>query len=476
MTLQLNSTLRLKIQQEISAQWDQDITPALTEYIKIPNKSPAFEADWQEKGHMARAMQLIENWCRAQPIRGMQIKLLQGTNRTPLLFIDIPGNKEDVILLYGHMDKQPEMIGWDVDLGPWQPVLKDNKLYGRGGADDGYAIFTILSAIATLQRHNLPHAHCKIIIEASEESGSPDLAFYLEQLGAELGNPKLVICLDSGAANYEQLWSTTSLRGIVMGLLSIEIMKGGVHSGCASGIVPNPFSILRELLDRIEDAQTGKIVVPDFYTEIPAQHLAQAQETAKLVGQELYSFYEFLPQVQMLTTDARELLLNRCWRPALTITGISGLPETEKAGNVTVPSVKAKLSLRLPPTIPAKQAASTLQKILEEKPPFNAKVHFKILEANDGWKAPSLAPWLEQLTTQASQQFFEKPAAYMGEGGTIPFMGMLGKKFPHAQFLITGVLGPNSNAHGPNEFLHIPYAKKLTAAIAMIIAGEFAHS
>lgn len=460
-----------QIQTELAEQWDQEILPLIADYIKIPNKSVAFDPGWQAHGYMDQAMDLIENWCRKQPIEGMSIERLQLDNRTPLLFLEIKGQSEDAVLMYGHMDKQPEMYGWDENKGPWQPVLENNRLYGRGGADDGYAIFSSLSAIAALQRHGIHHPNIQILIEASEESGSCDLPAYLDALADRLHQPKLIVCLDSGAGNYEQMWSTTSLRGLFNGVLNIKVTQDGMHSGASGGIVPNPFMILRDLLSRIENPGDGRVLINECYAEIPEQRVQQAATAAKVIGGDIAPTYGFLSGVSPLCNDTTELLLNRTWRPMLAVTGMSGLPAPDEAGNITIPEISAKLSMRVAPTADAKQAALATKKVLETNPPFNAKISFTIEDTGNGWHAPELAPWLAKLANDASMQFFNAETLYMGEGGSIPFMGMLGKKFPKAQFLITGVLGPNSNAHGPNEFLDIPYVKKLTGAITAVLAG-----
>ena len=460
---------------EISSAWEQNIIPRLFEYIKIPNKSPAFDADWKANGHMHKAMDLIVKWCTKQPIAKMKISVLEEENRTPLLFIEIPGQIDETVLLYGHMDKQPEMRGWHADLGPWQPVLREGKLYGRGGADDGYAIFSALTAIAALQRHKIPHGRCVILIEASEESGSPDLPFYLEKLQDQLRQPSFIICLDSGCGNYEQLWATTSLRGLVSGILRIEVLTKGMHSGVGSGVVPSAFRILEMLLARVEDRETGKILLEEFNVNIPPQYQQQAQLTAQILGDDFQRDYPFAHPTQAVSKDDVELILNRTWRPALSIIGLEGLPALAQAGNVTLPSLAAKISIRIPPGCDPIRAQAALCQALEQNPPYSAKVSFLSSDHAAGWQAPLLADWLAQANDHASQQFFGKPAAYLGEGGTIPFMGMLGKMFPEAQFLITGVLGPDSSAHGPNEFLHIDMAQKLTGCIAAVLAAHAQH-
>jgi len=460
----------------VSDAWDGDIVPQLIEYIRIPNKSPMFDADWQKHGYMDAAVDLMADWAKQQDIAGMKVEVVRLEGRTPLIFIEIPGSGDDCVLLYGHLDKQPEMTGWADDLGPWKPVLKQDKLYGRGGADDGYAIFGSLTAIRALQAQGKPHSRCVVMIEACEESGSYDLPFYVDHLAERIGKPSLVVCLDSGCGNYDQLWCTTSLRGLAGGNLKVSVLEEGVHSGDASGIVPSSFRILRHLLSRLEDEITGKILVEDLYVEVPDQRMQQAKSCAKVLDTAVYDKFPFIAGMQAMNTDLTELVLNRTWRPALSVTGVEGMPSLSNAGNVLRPYTAVKLSLRLPPTLDPKKASEVLQRVLTENPPYNAKVSFEVEKASTGWNAPLLAPWLESSIDQASLAFYGAPAMYMGEGGTIPFMGMLGEKFPGAQFMITGVLGPHSNAHGPNEFLHIPTGKRVTSVVAQVIGDHYEAS
>jgi len=422
---------------------------------------------------MDRAITLIERWCRNQPIDGMTFDVVRLDGRTPLLFIDIPGNLADCVLLYGHLDKQPEMTGWSEGLGPWQPVIRGDKLFGRGGADDGYAMFGAISAILALRQQGLPHARCVILIEASEESGSPDLPVYVDHLGARLGDPSLVVCLDSGCGDYERMWLTTSLRGLMAGSLTVRVLDEGVHSGDASGVVPSSFRILRHLLSRLEEPETGLILPLGLYSPIPPQRVEQAHKAAEVLGEELWRKFPLRPGMTPVTPDLPELVLNRTWRPTLALIGMDGIPPMGHAGNVLRPSTSARLSIRLPPTCDAKTAAEVVKKLLEADPPSGAEVSYVTDSAESGWNAPELAPWLEAAVARASREAFGPEAAYMGEGASIPFMGMLGEKFPKAQFVITGVLGPHSNAHGPNEFLHIPTGKRVSTAVALILADHF---
>lgn len=456
--------------------WDTEILPQLIEYVRIPNKSPHFDPDWESNGHMAKAADQIEAWCRARPIPGLIVERIQLEGRTPFLYMEVPGASDaETVLLYGHFDKQPEMEGWRDGLGPWEPVVEDDKLYGRGGADDGYAAFASLTALEALAAQGIPHARCVLLIEGCEESGSYDLPFYLEHLRDRIGVPNLVVCLDSGCGDYERLWNTTSLRGMVGGTLRVNILDEGVHSGDASGVVPDSFRIARALIERLEDSKTGRVKPDGLSVEIPADRRVQAERAAEILGDVAFSKFPFHGDARPMQESRVDCILARTWKPALTVTGAEGLPPLANAGNVLRPGTGLKLSLRLPPMLDGEPAAALVKELLEANPPYGAAVSFDGAESCVGWNAPVLAPWLEAAIEQASQEFFGAPAAAMGEGGTIPFMGMLGDEFPEAQFLITGVLGPASNAHGPNEFLHLPTGKRVTSCVASIMASHAKH-
>jgi acetylornithine deacetylase/succinyl-diaminopimelate desuccinylase-like protein len=466
---------------QITSQWDDDIVQQLTDYIAIPAKSPMFDSDWAQHGYIDTVVRNAAAWVQAQKVEGLTLEIVRLEGRTPLLFFEIAATRADstaTVLMYGHLDKQPEFTGWRSDLGPWTPKYEDGKLYGRGGADDGYAVYASIAAVQALKAQNIPHPRIVGMIETCEESGSRDLLPYINALKTRLGEVALVVCLDSGAGNYDQLWLTTSLRGNAAGVLRVEVLTEGIHSGDASGLVPSSFRILRHLLDRLEDSQTGRLLPASFHCEIPADRLVQAQATAKILGDEIYKRFPWahydcegagsftLPT----TTDPVEAMLNRTWRPTLSVTGADGFPALKDAGNVLRPYSAFKLSLRFPPLIDASAAVQELKSLLEDNAPYQAKVTFEGSGGANGWNAPGAAPWFDSALNDASQSFFGANCATIGQGGTIPLMGMLSEGFPTAQMMVCGVLGPKSNAHGPNEFLHVPYAKKLTAAVAQVIA------
>jgi acetylornithine deacetylase/succinyl-diaminopimelate desuccinylase-like protein len=464
--------------------WDERIVPALTDYIGVPAKSPMFDADWQKNGLLDRVVRDAAAWVESRKVPGLTLEVVRLEGRTPVIFFEIAGTKAgstDTVLLYGHLDKQPEFNGWRNDLGPWTPKYENGLLYGRGGADDGYAVYAAITAIEALKEQGIGHPRCVGVIETCEESGSPDLPAYIEALKPRLGNVALVVCLDSGAGNYDQLWLTTSLRGMVSGVLKVEILTEGIHSGDSSGVVPSSFRILRQVLDRLEDSKTGRLLPEAFHCEVPASFVKQTQAAAAILGDEVWKRFPWAcgadggPTLPT-TTDPVEGLLNRTWRPTLSVTGVEGFPELKNAGNVLRPYTAFKLSLRLPPLVDGHEASTKLKTLLEDNAPYNAKVTFHpdgragALGAT-GWAAPELSPWLQQALDTASNTNFGAPCGTIGQGGTIPLMSMLQQGFPKAQMMVCGVLGPKSNAHGPNEFLHVPYGKKLTAAVSQVIAA-----
>jgi len=456
----------------VNKTWDDSIVERLTAYVRIPNKSPMFDPQWEAHGYMEKAVQLMAEWCRAQPLPGARTDIRRLPGKTPLLLVDVPGELPGCVLLYGHLDKQPEFTGWLPGLGPWEPVIRDGKLYGRGAADDGYAVFSSLTAIAALKAQQVRLPRCVVLIEACEESGSFDLPEHLAALGDAIGDPSLVVCLDAECGNYSQVWCTTSLRGNLVGTLRVRVLTEGVHSGMATGIAPTPFRILEQLLARLENPVTGDLLLDELHVTLPADRRAQASAAAQVLGKSVAGKLPWAPGAQPVSNDPTELIINNSWRGTLAVTGAEGLPALGSAGNVLLPELALKLSMRLPPTCDAARALQTVREALLRDPPYGTQVTFDDASATGGWNAPPLARWLEESIARASRAVYRQDAVHIGCGGTIPFMGMLGARFPKTQFFITGVLGPQANAHGPNEFLHIDYAKKLTACVSLVLADH----
>lgn len=459
--------------EKISERFRGDALSALGEYTSIPCLSPSFAPNWEADGHLLAAARLLEAWAKAQGVEGLTTEILTDEGRTPMLVVEVPGHSLDAptALVYGHMDKQPPMGAWRAGLDPFRGVLDGDRFYGRGTGDDGYALFSSVIALRALDDARAPRPRTLICIEASEESGSPDLESYLERLAPRIGQPSLVVCLDSGALTYDRLWRTSSLRGNVVATITVSVLNEGIHSGSGGGIVPTSFRILRQLLSRIEDEETGEILLPALHGAIPEWALSDHRTIAAKMPDILEEAFVVLEGVELLGTSNAERLIARSWKPALAVTGIDGMPSPERAGNVLRPSTKAKISLRLAPDVDAQLAARAIEAALSANPPDGAHVDIEFEHPARGWVGEPLVEPLRAAFERASITAFGNPSGAFGEGGTIPFLALLGEWFPDAQILATGVLGPGSNAHGPNEFLHLPMAEAVTLALAELLAA-----
>lgn len=469
----MSTTNWQQVAEGTAQRWDASIVPALTDYMKVPNQSPEFDPEWATNGLMEKAFNVLIDWLAEQRVPELTYDYHQEEGRTPFLLVEIAGTGEtsETVLMYGHMDKQPPLLPWDEGLGPYSPVLRDGKLYGRGGADDGYALCCAVESVAALKRNNVPHARVVIVIEACEESGSLDLDYYMEMHKARIGTVGLMICLDSGCLNYDQVWLTTSLRGIAGGVLRVRTLAEAMHSGIAGGVVPDTFRVARQLLDRLEDASTGDVRLPEAHCDIPAHVEAHFED---LEAVPFTAQFPTLPGVVLDGATHADLGRRNFWRPSVTVTG-DNLPDPATAGNVIRPETAMKISLRLPPLAKAGPATAALGKLLTADPPSGAAVSFEPEEPGDGCAMPPLKPWLHDALNAGSAECFGKPYASQGMGGAIPFMAMLVEAYPNAQFVVTGVLGPKSNAHGPNEFLHVPFTKKLTTVVSRVVAAHYQH-
>ncbi|MGW1682142.1 M20/M25/M40 family metallo-hydrolase [Saccharopolyspora sp. NPDC002376] len=469
---------RVAVSKTVDRVWDESVLPSLSELVEIPAVSPAFDADWVESGHLDAAVEHVRRWITARGIEGAELEVVRLPERTPLLLVDIPateGAAEGTVLLYGHLDKQPPVGGWSEGLGPWTPVVRDDRLFGRGAADDGYAGYAAITAFEAVRAHGGSHARCVVMLETGEESGSPDLPAYLTHLSERLGDVSLVVCLDSGAGDYDRMWLTTSLRGMATVEVTVQVLDSGLHSGMASGIVPSSFRVLRQLLDRLEDSETGEVLVPELNVEIPENRIAEVRSAIEAAPGLIRNSVPWPEGLRPVAEDEVELALNSTWRPTLSVTGASGLPEPADAGNVLRPYTTAVLSFRLPPTADPAAALRAVQEKLSTDVPYGAKVTFGHTEAGLGWNAPDLAPWLSTALDRAGDEVFGAEWRTMGLGGSIPFMGLLHDAYPEAQFVVTGALGPDSNAHVPDESLNLPFAAKITSAIAYVLDAHAAR-
>ncbi|MFL6143825.1 MAG: M20/M25/M40 family metallo-hydrolase [Labedaea sp.] len=459
---------------DVRRTWDAEILPSLVEFVSIPALSPAFDADWATTGHLDQAIEHLRGWLAGRDLPGATIDVVRLPGLTPTLLMDVPASagvpdSAGTVLLYGHLDKQPPFGEWSAGLGPWSPVLRDNRLYGRGAVDDGYSGYAATAAIEAVLAAGGRHARCVVMLETSEESGSPDLPAYLEHVRPRLGDVSLVVCLDSGGYDYDRLWLSTSLRGLAAAEVTVRVLTGGVHSGSASGIVPSSFRVFRTLLDRLEDAATGRVLLPEMHTDIPADRLAETRATVRAAPGSVHEAFPLLDGVRLTEADEVELMLNGSWRPTLSVIGAAGFPAPADAGNVLRPSSTFKLSFRLPPAADSAAALEAVRKAVTTDVPFGARVEFGSTEAADGWNAPPLAPWLRASLDGLSESVFGNPWRTVGIGGSIPFMGLLAETYPDAQFVVTGAAGKDSNAHVPDEWLNLDQAARVTEAVAVIL-------
>jgi len=447
----------------IDAAWEERVLPTLAEYTRIPCLSPAYDPDWAQRGAIADAAALLRAWVRDQDA-ALQTDIIELPGRTPVLLIDNGGAGEPIVV-YGHMDKQPPLGEWRSGLGPYEPVREGDLLYGRGTADDGYSTF---AAVTGLLAAGGGHGRVLILIEASEESGSPDLAAHLDNLKERIGTPRLVICLDSGGLSFDRLWLTTSLRGNLVATVRVDVLTEGIHSGQGGGVVPSSFRILRHILSQVEDEATGRILLPELVgAGIPAAHRANIEVLTVEFPESAAPVVEGL---HLLTPDPVDRLIARTWGAALEVTGADGLPKPQDGGNVLRPSTTLKLSLRLPPDVDAQAATDAL--ISAIRTDEGAHVTIDTEAAAQGWIAPPLEPGTAATLSAVSKERFGRDYGSVGEGGSIPFLPDLQEGFPGTPFVATGVLGPHSNAHGPNECLHIPMAKAVTHAVAELLRSQ----
>ncbi|TCP57313.1 acetylornithine deacetylase/succinyl-diaminopimelate desuccinylase-like protein [Tamaricihabitans halophyticus] len=460
------TTVRTSIQDA----WSSSVLPSLSELVRIPAVSQNFDPEWAEHGQLHAAVAHVRDWLNARKLPGARVEIVQLDGRSPLLLLDVPGTADaGTVLLYGHLDKQPPMGGWSAGLDPWEPVVRDGKLFGRGAADDGYAGYAATTAIEAVRAAGGTHSRCVVLLETGEESGSPDLPAYLEQLRDQLGAVNLVVCLDSGGNDYERLWLTTSLRGLVSLDVTVRVLESGQHSGLASGVVPSSFRVMRQLLDRVEDSTTGEILLPELNVRVPENRVAEARSSADAAPGAIRGAFPLVAGGRPVVADEAELVLNNSWRPTLSVIGAAGFPEPLDAGNVLRPYSTLTLSFRLPPTADASAALAAVQRALTTDVPYGAEVTLSRVEAQGGWNAPDLAPWLEATLDTVGDRVFGAPCGTIGLGGSIPFMGLLASTYPEAQFVITGALGQDSNAHVPDEWLHLDQAQRVTEAVAHIL-------
>jgi len=465
----------------VLASWRDAVVPFLLEFGAIPDLSPAYDPEWESRGELDRAAECMAAFARGRDLPGATVEVVRIPGLTPTVLVDVPASRPGAagtVVVYGHYDKQPPFTGWSEGRGPWTPTLEGDRLYGRGVADDGYALPSALVALEAVRAAGGRHARCVVLAEGSEESGSPHLQQVLDALADRIGTPDLVLALDSSAPTDERLWVTTSLRGALMGELTVRVLDHGIHSGTAGAVVPSSFRIARLLLDRVEDAATGDLLLPELVTDPPpwAEAAARAADAALADAGADDEGYPTVGHLSLQGATRLERSMRRSWLGAVAVVGADGLPPSVDAGAVLRPSTTLKLAIRLPPTADAGAAAAAVDRAFTTDVPYGAEVTWEPELAAGGWAAPAFAPWLSAALDRASEATFGNPAGTVGEGGSIPFLGWLAERFPVAQLLALGALVPGSNHHGPDESLHLPTAERVVGGVAALLAAHGARS
>lgn len=455
--------------------FEEQTLPGIMDYIRIPNVSPNYDPQWDTNGNQEKAVSFLANWVLSQNLKGLSLSIYKEKKRTPFIYIEVnPSRVSDkrTVLMYGHFDKQPAYTGWSDGLGPTTPVIKDGKLYGRGSTDDGYALFGIITAIKTCQRINLPLPRIVIIVEGAEESYIEDLNFYLSALKTKIGTPDFIVCLDSGSEDYKRLWLTTSLRGNCAIDLTVKTLKVGMHSGGGTGFVADSYFILRRLLDRIENSDTGEIIIPESKVPLPKNRENEIRRLVTIVKDDYIKNYPFFENTQPIHKELFDLVVNNTWQSTLAITGADGFPEASTAGNVLRPFSSVRLSFRFPPGVDTQKVGESIVEILSKDPPYNAIVEAKLLSFGNGWNLDekNYSNQLKIVLNNASKRYFNNETEAFGEGGSIPFVQTFNQAYPNADLAVMGVAGPGSSIHGPDENLDLEFCRKFICCIAHMLS------
>ncbi|MED5398347.1 MAG: M20/M25/M40 family metallo-hydrolase [Candidatus Thermoplasmatota archaeon] len=457
--------------------WEQSILPSLSEFIEIKALSPLFEPAWAELGELDATIELFCKWLDEQDLDGMSYETHRIEDKSPVLLVSIDGTGPGEVIFYSHLDKQPSKPElWSEGLHPLKAVRRDPWLYGRGSIDDGYGGYLCVTSVKLLQEAGIPHPRCTFLIETCEESGSFDLPPYLEALSRQLGDPDMIVVLDSGGPDYDHIWMTEALRGLVSGTLSVRVSNEGIHSGTSGGSIPSSFRIQRMLLDRVEDSSTGEVLIPEMHVNISDEIRGKAAALAEVVGDSLWDQLPTVDSLVRVADTTEDMIIGMNWQPTLSIIGADGMPPVQVAGNVLRTNTDLKLSFRIPPGVDSETVLAKAKAILEANPPYGAAVTFTPDSCADGFHAPPMEGKVRDAIHDASMQLTGLPPLASWTGGTIPFMAMMQGKYPNAMFLCTGASGPGNNAHGPDEKMLIPSAKRLTAALSVTVSAISTNS
>ena len=449
--------------------------PNLMNFIRIPNLSPAFDNNWNTNGYLLKAANLIISFAKSLEIKNAEINLIQDQGYTPLIYIDIQSSRKNdtrTVLFYSHFDKQPHGTGWDENKGPTKPVIENNRLFGRGSVDDGYASFSILTAIKACQDHNCPLPRIFCIFEGAEESTDEHLTYYFDKLMPIIGNNIIAfIPLDSGGSDYDRLWITNSLRGVLNLYLKIQTLDNNCNFGPeASGRIAENLFLLRKSLEGIFDTNTGEVKIDELHAkEIPKNIEEEMNKEIEIVGDKFFNGIPLYEGVQPLKTDVKEAMINLRWKPTCVISGIDNCPQIEENGFGVYKSINVRISMRIPPGINVANGIEAIKKAINNNIYFGAKISLERFGYADGWYLNKISDRTKNILKKASLEFFGNESIFKGVGGTIPFITYFQSKYPDTDIICTGICGDDSFEHGPNENLNLDACKKMILVLCYYI-------
>ena len=463
------------IQRYVNDFFPNKVLPTFMNYVRIPNTTPSSDPNWKQTGNLLKAAELIVTWIKSLNLKDAKVYLLQDGDHTPFIFTDIAAtrkNDDRTILFYSHFDKMPATTGWDEGKGATKPVIENGRLYGRGTADDGYASFSVFTAVKCCQDHGVPLPRICITIEGCEESGEEDLRYYFLKLKPIFGNVALFVCMDAGCEDYKRLWVTTTLRGTVQAKVTVNTLSLDLNANLTSGVVPDNYLIMRTIIDALQN-EKGEILVPELNLPedlIPPERVEQCKKVAEIKGEQYKKDVPLYEETEALQSDIYQLVLNKCWRPCLTVIGADGIPKFEDSGNVMKPNLSFQISFRLPPHVDCEKAKEAIDKKIKESIPFNANVQVDIPFCSNGWDLNTFSKRIENTLNNGSKSFFGNELCYRGEGGSIPFVEFFQEHFPKADLANLGIAGMDCNEHGPNESLDLDACKKFIMTLAYLMS------
>lgn len=368
-------------------------------------------------------------------------------------------NGKPQILLYAHHDVQPPGDEKVWQTAPFEPTEKNGRLYGRGAADDKAGIITHLAAVQVLAEICGPDFDLglTVFIEGEEEAGSPTFRNFLEENQADL-RADVIIVADSGNWTVDVPALTTTLRGLVSQVIEVATLDHALHSGMYGGAVPDAMLAMIKLLATLHDDR-GNVAIDGLISgkasELPYSD-AQLSTDAGL-----------LPKTQQIGDGS---ILDRIWsKPALTVIGIDG-QSVAMSSNTLLPSVKAKISLRIAPGEQPEHALKLLKAHLDANLPYGAQISYGEAELGKPFAQPG-GSWAQELAQHALAAAWGTESVNIGIGGSIPFIADLTEVFPQAQILVTGVEDPDSRAHSPNESVDLAMLQKAMVSEAIFLVS-----